>query len=209
MKATLKQKNLRRPTRNNTLVVRKDMTVPRLFLAIPLPDETKAALRALQPVAQRGVRPAASDQMHLTLHFIGPAEIDRLAEELGRVRCEPFPLTIRGVGHFETARNTITLWAGVDPSPPLLDLHRVLGERLASLNLPLDSRPFSPHITLARGERPLMTDLLETLAADHSHFQLPTVPVSEFQLYSSTLHPTGPVYTIERRFELTMAAGSR
>ena len=174
----------------------------RLFLALPLPDETKAALRTLQPVTQRGVRLTVSDQMHLTLHFIGPAEIDCLAEELDRVRCESFPLTIRGVGHFETARNTITLWAGVDLSPPLLDLHRILGERLASLNLPLDSRPFSPHITLARGDRSLMTDLLEKFAADHSQFKLPAVPVTEFQLYSSTLHPTGPAYTIERRFPL-------
>ncbi|MEK6257119.1 MAG: RNA 2',3'-cyclic phosphodiesterase [Planctomycetota bacterium] len=177
----------------------------RLFLALPLPDETKAALRTLQPVAQRGVRLVVSDQMHLTLHFIGPAEIDRLVEELGRGRCEPFLLTIRGIGHFETARNTITLWAGVDLSPPLLDLHRALGERLTSLNLPLDSRPFSPHITLARGDRSLMTDLLETFAADHSQFQLPAVPVTEFQLYSSTLLTTGPVYMIERRFDLTMA----
>ncbi len=176
--------------------------MPRLFLAIPLPDEAKVALRILQPIAQRGVRLTVSDQMHLTLHFIGPAEIDRLTEELDRVRCKPFPLTIRGVGHFETARNTITLWAGVDPSPPLLDLHRVLGERLASLNLPLDSRPFSPHITLARGDRSLMTDLLETFAADHSQFKLPAVPVTEFHLYSSTLHSTGSVYTIERRFAL-------
>jgi RNA 2',3'-cyclic 3'-phosphodiesterase len=177
----------------------------RLFLAISLPDETKAALRALQPVAQRGVRPAASDQMHLTLHFIGPAEIEPIAEKLDQVRCEPFPLTIRDVGHFETARNTITLWAGVDPSPPLLALHRILGECLVSLNLPLDSRLFSPHITLARGDRPLMQDLLEAFAADHCQFKLPAVTVTEFQLYSSTLHPTGPVYTIERRFALTTA----
>jgi 2'-5' RNA ligase len=185
----------------------KEKTVQRLFLAIPLPNETKAALRPLLSSASKGVRLTASDQMHLTLHFIGPAEIDRLAEELGQVRCEPFSLTIRGVGHFETAGNTLTLWAGVDRSPQLLDLHRLLGQCLASLNLPLDPRPFSPHITLARGDRALMQDLLEAFATEHSHFELPAMPVTEFQLYSSTLRPTGPVYTIERRFRLMRMSG--
>ena len=175
----------------------------RLFLAIPLPDETKAALCTLQSSLPRGLRLVAVDQLHLTLHFIGPALIEWLDEKLDAVRCEPFPLTIRGVGHFETARNTITLWAGVDPSSPLMELHRLLGECLISLNLPVDPRPYSPHITLARGDRSLMTPVLQTFVSDHSRLELPAIAVTEFLLYSSTLQPTGPVYTVERRFVLT------
>ena len=176
----------------------------RLFLAIPLPDETKAALRTVQSSAPRGMRLVVADKMHLTLHFIGPALIEWLVEKLDTIHCEAFPLTIRSLGHFETARNTITLWAGVDPSPSLLELHRLLGECLSSLNLPLDSRPFSPHITLARGDRPLKPGLLEAFIANHRRFELPAIPVTEIQLYSSTLQPTGPVYTIERRFALNL-----
>ena len=77
-------------------------------------------------------------------------------------------LTFGGRSLFETAPQFRLAGGQSRSSPPLLDLHRVLGQCLASLNLPLDPRPFSPHITLTRRDRSLMQDLLETFTRWHS-----------------------------------------
>jgi 2'-5' RNA ligase len=34
--------------------------------------------------------------------------------------------------------------------PPLAELHATLGEQLVALGLPVDARPYRPHVTLAR-----------------------------------------------------------
>jgi 2'-5' RNA ligase len=44
--------------------------MPRLFVAVDLPDSATAELARLRPLATAGVRPADAGQMHLTLHFL-------------------------------------------------------------------------------------------------------------------------------------------
>jgi RNA 2',3'-cyclic 3'-phosphodiesterase len=84
-------------------------TVPRLFVAIDLPDEIKRGLQRRQPADVRGIRCTTPDQMHLTLHFLGETELPSTIDALGNVVAEPFSLRMTGVGKFGAANRGVIL----------------------------------------------------------------------------------------------------
>ncbi len=96
------------------------------------------------------------EDIPLTLVFLGAisAEQRRRAEAAaGRVRSPVFELTLDRVGSFPRAR---VVWCGTDRAPAPLDhLVTSLRDELRDCGVPLDSRPFAPHATLARNARPL------------------------------------------------------
>jgi 2'-5' RNA ligase len=123
----------------------------RLFLAL-WPDgpvrgalEQHAAAWAWPPAARR----TPPERLHITLHFIGnvpadrpPALRDGLATswegcdlELDRAALWP-----GGIAVLEAAQ----------VPAPLAQLHADLALRLRALDLPVDERPWRPHVTLAR-----------------------------------------------------------
>jgi 2'-5' RNA ligase len=75
----------------------------RLFIAIDLPAAVTDALAALQPAAMPGLRLINVNQMHLTLHYIGEAELERIAARLGKLAEPMIALSLCGVGHFQSA----------------------------------------------------------------------------------------------------------
>jgi len=177
--------------------------MPKLFTAIELPEPARAALASLQPPPTPGTRIVTPDQMHVTLHFFGEADVDRVAAPLVKVRVPPFELTLRGVGRFASAENTTTLWAGVEKGPGLLALHEAVGAAIVDAGFRKEQRPYNPHITLARCEAGTPARLPEEFCSKHATFALPAVPVSAFWLYSSTLIDGIPRYQRVRAFELT------
>jgi len=130
----------------------------RLFIALNFPKELRqhwvegtAPLRALAPHA----RWAPSEQMHLTLVFLGeqpesllsaltPA-LDAVAAASGRMS-----LGFQGIGAFPTWRRARVVWLGVDQSPPLMHLSQAVARACHDLSIATEDRPFHPHITLAR-----------------------------------------------------------
>ncbi|WP_374675771.1 RNA 2',3'-cyclic phosphodiesterase [Ideonella sp.] len=124
----------------------------RLFLAL-WPDEpaTLQGLRAWQAALRwpASARPTAAANLHLTLHFIGAVPRERLAEVADGLRVPAV--------HTDITLSEWTVWPhGVAVLAPravpaaLLELHGRLAERLAALQLPVDTRPWRPHATLAR-----------------------------------------------------------
>lgn len=123
----------------------------RLFLALWPESGVRQALLAHQhawhwPDACALVRP---QNLHLTLHFIGAVPRERLEEITGRLAVPLAP--------FELALGRPALWPdGVSVLEPLavpdalLQLREGLGLALQQLALPVESRPFRPHVTLAR-----------------------------------------------------------
>jgi 2'-5' RNA ligase len=123
----------------------------RLFVALWPGAAVRRALVAWCPPAQggTGAKPVASTQWHLTLHFLGNVARERvpaLRDALGvpfagfRLvfsRCESWP---RGL-----------LVAAPDAVPPaLIELHGALATAITRFGLAVETRPFRPHITLAR-----------------------------------------------------------
>jgi RNA 2',3'-cyclic 3'-phosphodiesterase len=179
--------------------------MPKLFVAVDMPAVVTAALARMQPPPMPGVRLAAQHQMHLTLHFIGEADIDRMAAALSAVRAPAFALTIEGVGQFPSADGSVTLWAGVRASTGLAGLHGTVAAALAGEGFRPEEGRYTPHVTLARCGPQIPAGLVGEFLNRHSALSLPTVALEEFALYSSAFVGDGPVYTRERRFPLVAA----
>ncbi len=178
----------------------------RLFVAVDLPEDVKDRLEDLcQGVA--GARWMRDRQFHVTLAFLGdlagPDE-RRLSDGLHAVRCEPFELSLRGIGHFPPRGTPKVLWVGVRAPPQLGLLHQRIQSRLARLDLPTERRKYAPHVTLARlRDAPLGP--LVTYMEGYMGFQTQPFLVSEFRLFSSVLGRTGAQHRIEQTYPLRSA----
>lgn len=178
----------------------------RLFFAIELPDELRAAvavhaarLRRKFPDARAGW--TRIESLHLTLKFLGEVEaaihVDALyqAAETAAAGVAPFTLTVEGAGTFPPHGAARVLWLGVrDDDGQLARLHFRLDRECGHAGFPLESKPFKPHLTLARLRSPQGAKALS-----EAHRRAPFGPfhfdVSELVLMRSDLGPGGSRYT--------------
>jgi len=138
----------------------------RLFFAL-WPDATlrsNAAGRVAALVPPGGGRPQRPDQLHVTLVFLG-----RVSERLDNVRA--VAVEVKGTA-FTFALDCLEHWRkpGVlcltasNVPPPLTSVVEQLRATLADRGLPTESRPYRPHLTLARKvghfERPVEVEPL-------------------------------------------------
>jgi 2'-5' RNA ligase len=179
--------------------------MPRLFVAVDVPTAAAAELVRIQPLQAVCVRLTEPGQFHLTLHYIGEADDERIAAVLQVVAVPAFLLTLEGVGRFPSVGGAVTLWAGVRESPALLGLHAAVAAALAGEGFRPEARRYTPHVTLARCEPNVPSGLVDDFLARHAGFSPPAVLVAGFGLYSSTLAGGAPVYRRERFFPLRAA----
>ncbi len=108
--------------------------------------------------AARRLRWAVTDNLHLTVRFLGPTAPDRVpdvaaAAEAAAARLAPFEVRIGGAGAFPTAERPRVVWLGIAAgTPPLRELAVALDDELAVRGWPRDERPFRVHLTLARAD---------------------------------------------------------
>jgi 2'-5' RNA ligase len=183
-------------------------TIKRLFVAIDFPDAVVDQLCEFLPRSAQGIRAVDRSQMHLTLHFIGDANVGEIAEHLETVSARSFALTVRGTGEFRGRDNSSILWVGIEARPELIDLHKKIADALAETDFVAESRPYSPHITLARckdwnrgKQSPVRIEIERFLAAGQP-LQIPDIPVREFGLWSSIAVERGREYNCERSYTL-------
>lgn len=123
----------------------------RLFLALEADEPVQAQLNThvkqwTWPVGCAACLPA---DWHITLHFIGAVDAD-LVQQLAAGVAVPFQ-------PFELVLDQPLLWphglailgATVVPAP-LRALYERLGDALRRLDVPVETRPYQPHVTLAR-----------------------------------------------------------
>ena len=95
--------------------------MPRLFIAIDLPDTIKKNLETMF-FGIPGARWVAPDQIHLTVRFIGDVDgalyLD-IKNELEEVSISPFDIRLKGVGHFPPRGMPRVLWVGLDKNESL------------------------------------------------------------------------------------------
>jgi 2'-5' RNA ligase len=124
----------------------------RLFLALwPGPAVRGALVDARDAWAwPAGARPEAEARLHVTLHFLGAVERERvpaLDAALRGVPCAPFELRLARAALWP---HGIAVLQPRAVPPRLLELHAALGALLRRLELPVETRPYRPHVTLAR-----------------------------------------------------------
>ncbi len=123
----------------------------RLFLALWPDDDVRGQLmaHASQWRWPAGFVPYQPEDWHATLHFIGPVAAGQVAHIAAWARV---PLR-----SFELVLDEPMLWPhglavllASDVPLPLQTLHERLADRLRRLDLPVETRPYRPHVTLAR-----------------------------------------------------------
>jgi 2'-5' RNA ligase len=178
--------------------------VPRLFVAIDLPEEVRESLVRLR-VDIPAARWVPQEQLHLTLAFLGdlPADmLEGLKAELAAIHAHGFRLRFSLPGCFPNPARPRVLWIGTEPEARLLRLAAQVRRALLACGIPLEERPFSPHITLARLRLPSRAEAAAFLL-QAPHPAIPAVEVREFTLFESRLTPTGAIHTQLQSFPLT------
>jgi RNA 2',3'-cyclic 3'-phosphodiesterase len=176
--------------------------VTRLFVAIELPPALTSELARLQPSPLDGIKLTSMAQMHLTLHFIGDAPIAPAIAMLQLIRARPFTLRVSGLGQFRSKNGGVTLWAGVNDTEALMELHAAVGIALAAAGVALELHSYRPHITLAKWSSDVPASCIAQCIERGVGLILPEIAVEGFALYSSTTNNEGAQYQIEQRFPL-------
>jgi 2'-5' RNA ligase len=175
----------------------------RLFVAVDPPERARSDLeRALGPLRDEPGAPrwTAPDRWHLTLLFLGAVPDDLVpaltAAVGGAVAAAPaMTLRLAGAGRFGPVRRPQVFWTGLDGDvAPLVTLAERLAGAARGLELPVEDRPFRPHLTLGRWppRRPADGTLPERLAG----YRGPSWPVAEVRLIESHLGRREPYETV-------------
>ena len=149
----------------------------RLFVAVPVPAETREACHALiEPVRTlpfgRYARWVHLDTLHVTLRFLGDTAPDRVPAVVDAVRegvgpRPAFDVRLGGAGSFPPeGRKIRALWLGiVDGATQLGSIVDDLSPPLVRLGWPAEARPFRPHLTVARTDATGIRDAALTAQA--------------------------------------------
>ena len=167
----------------------------RLFVALGLPGDARKSLSSLLPGGIPSLRKTQTERLHLTLRVIGEANENGIAEALsGSEISENLTLNIRGTGLFGSEPDPKILWAGVEASLELRQLKCDIETRLLSAGLNPETRPWEPHITIARVrhsralpsvERVRRDQVIHRFLAAGETFALPPRPIEAISRYAS------------------------
>ena len=133
----------------------------RLFVGVPVPGEALAACAALLDGVRarhggRGVRWVSTENLHLTLRFLGllpPSLVSAMADavDAAAVGASPIEVVLAGAGAFPGDRRPRAIWLGIERGADELGaISRSLDAALVLSGMASDDRPFHPHLTVAR-----------------------------------------------------------
>ena len=180
----------------------------RLFVALAMPDPVAEAIVQVQQHWRHypGLRArfTSREHLHLTLKFIGEVAAEEgtaLGDALAAIRRGPPAITLGAAGIFADRREPRILWLHL-AGRELVALQQAVDAALAP-RYPAE-RQFMSHLTIARLQS--VADR-RTFLADVAAAAVPPVTwhAGEFALMRSVLTPTGPVYTVIRRYPLEAA----
>ena len=168
----------------------------RIFFALWPDDATRNQLRKTAaeiplPACANSVPP---HNLHLTLHFIGNVSVQQmrcLQQQARQVKTGIIELTIDSAGCFRQSR---VAWLGCRKIPnTLTGLHQKLGHALGKFGFQPETRPYNPHVTVARkiGRLP-----------EFASFEPIRWSVREFTLINSRSTSEGVKYEVVETFEL-------
>lgn len=180
--------------------------MPRLFVALPVPEEIADDLMALQSGVP-DARWVAPENFHVTLCFAGEVQgaiMHDLAEELSDIAGPRFAVALAGVGQFSSGKQPRALVATVERNDRLDWLQQKVSTVARNCGIEVERRKFRPHVTLARfGSSAETGHHLAQFMASHSTFRAGPWVAEHFALYSSRSGRSGRIYTEEAGYGLT------
>jgi len=139
------------------------------------------------------------ENIHLTLKFLGNVSASKLGEvesALAQVTFPPFSLEIKGAGAFPNLKRMNVIWVGVGEGWSQVELVFEQTEKfLHQLGFSRETRPFSPHITVARVKSGRKRDEIAAFLGHLTEESFGTFAVESVRLKQSVLSPSGPKYS--------------
>lgn len=178
----------------------------RCFIGVkfPLLQQIKPLLDELSDLAKDEslkIRITPPANLHLTLKFIGTVAegqempIQSILTQVGQ-QLESFKLDCSGVGFFKNS-----MWVGTQVTEQLQELVVDLNQGLAVLDFEVETKAYSPHITIARFAGSAK-DKLKALESKYEKKAWGQMDINKFHLYRSDTLPEGPKYFILSKYEL-------
>jgi RNA 2',3'-cyclic 3'-phosphodiesterase len=177
----------------------------RAFLGIDLPQAVRGACQVQQFLLPLP-RKVAPESLHLTLVFLGdcpePA-LNAAHEGFVALRLPRLELALQGLGLFGKAKPR-SAWAGLAPSPALTHLQAKVETIARRAGCPVETRKFTPHVTLGNFPPPNPDDTarLERAVAMGSGFRSDPWEVTELTLWRSHLLAAGSRYEVLATYPL-------
>jgi 2'-5' RNA ligase len=131
----------------------------RVFIALPLEPALVAEIKKVQERLNSpggAVRWVNSEQVHLTLHFLGNVATDRLDDLTAALRgaCArtvPIELALEGAGCFPNTKSPRVVWIGIQGDlESLRKLQEQITQETKTFGDHRDVRAFQPHLTIGR-----------------------------------------------------------
>ena len=182
--------------------------VIRAFIAIEMSADLQKQLDEIQKqlrdqIKGNPIRWVRSQNIHLTLKFLGDVSIENLellkkilADEA--INHEPFEISVGNLGAFPNNNHPRVIWVGVKAPNDLNLIQHNLEIQMEKLGYTREERPFSPHLTLGRIARNIHDlerhMISEALITNRIGF-LGAVRADSIHLYKSDLQPSGAVYS--------------
>ena len=154
----------------------------RLFVAIWPPDDVLERFADLERPKDPGVKWVPQENLHITLRFLGDADVDEVTDRLDQVLLPAATAVLGPAFDLLGERSLITPVAGVD------DLAAVVQAAVRGLGTERERRRFQGHVTVARLARHARPQ-----RSAGRHFEA-AFDVDEVALVASTLRDTGAVY---------------
>ncbi|MFY0743079.1 RNA 2',3'-cyclic phosphodiesterase [Solibacillus silvestris] len=132
--------------------------VAHYFWAVRIPDGIKQTiheeLTRSKPIFQFK-RWVDLNDYHITLAFLGavnPQQLSSVIESVGNAiqNQKAFMLDIKGLGVFGAQSSPRIFWGAVSEAAPLYKLKEIVHQTCLDEGFTLETRPYHPHITLAR-----------------------------------------------------------
>ncbi len=180
------------------------MTHVRTFIAVDIDDDRVkgrlASVRDYLVDSKADLKPVATENIHITLRFIGEipiTRVDQLCNALQeKLKFKPFKIRIEGLGVFPNIHRPRVIWAGVtEGSSQLVDLHNAVEKILRSLRIPANRERFVPHITIARVKSSRNLSRLVKYIEQYISEFFGEIVVNKVKVKRSILTPQGPIYS--------------
>ena len=164
----------------------------RLFFALWPDDQTRQKLARLnKSIEAKGFRPVQPQNVHVTLVFLGNVDADSellIKQSVTGVSAKPFVLTFDQLSYWSRPKILcLSCSQSVDEVEMLVS---ALNMQVTSCGLQTDTRPYKPHITLARHAR-YLPDI---------NFEPIVWRAESFCLVESCSEPDGVYYKVKQQW---------